>query len=145
MAKTEKNAYLYDGFINEVKGSLNTGVSEESINKSVNEYLDENPVISEQIYSTEERVIGKWINGKPIYRKVINTGEVLINNTWTKIGSISDVECIINHSAIGSGNNTIAKTCPMVEIDSAGNIMAIVFSYDFTISTLIIEYTKTTD
>lgn len=37
-----------------------------------------------EIYSTDEQIVGKWINGKPLYRKVIKTtmAETLSNGTY---------------------------------------------------------------
>lgn len=46
------------------------------------------PGVSNNVYSTEETVIGTWIDGKPIYRKVIltNTGEPSGTlRTWTVV------------------------------------------------------------
>jgi hypothetical protein len=53
---------------------------------------------SEHTYSTEEQVIGTWIDGKTIYEKTIDLGEtVSISNTnWTQTGvDISYVDTLI--------------------------------------------------
>jgi hypothetical protein len=40
--------------------------------------------IDSATYSTEEQVVGTWINGKPLYRKVVPFG-ALPNNTYKEI------------------------------------------------------------
>ena len=45
-------------------------------------------------YSTEEQVIGEWIDGKPIYQKTYNLSSVSLN-TWTEFGDASLVDCNI--------------------------------------------------
>lgn len=46
----------------------------------------EDVVEKSNTYSTNEQIIGTWINGKPIYRKVVNIG-VLPNNTTKTVNS----------------------------------------------------------
>ena len=54
------------------------------------------------LYDTEEKIIGKWINGKPLYQKVINLSETIVlhSSVWTNIimiekkKKIIDIECI---------------------------------------------------
>lgn len=45
-------------------------------------------------YSIEEIIIGEWIDGSPIYRKVINFGP-LVNNTTKRVEIGSNVKQII--------------------------------------------------
>ena len=43
------------------------------------------PITDRDIYSTSETIVGTWINGKPIYRKVINITSQFslpVNGTW---------------------------------------------------------------
>jgi hypothetical protein len=60
------------------------------------------------IYSTEEIVIGKWIEGSPIYRKVIEieafTGELIIDTSGLSISIFLKTEAVIFISA--GHNNT---------------------------------------
>lgn len=98
------------------------------------------------LYDTKEKVIGKWINGKPLYQKVINLFETIVlqSYVWTNVFMIEnmekiiDIECIIG-TVLNDGrlrwnclNNYI---CGAAEEDN------------FTIDscTIIIQYTKTTD
>lgn len=46
-------------------------------------------------YSTEEQVIGKWIDGKPLYRKVISSNFASTVNSQKTIGTIKDFNVIV--------------------------------------------------
>ncbi len=55
-----------------------------------------NEVYNNNIFSTAETIIGKWINGKSIYRKVIDFG-ALPNNTQKNLNhNISNVDIFTN-------------------------------------------------
>lgn len=57
-------------------------------------------------YSTDEIVIGKWIDGKAIYRKVVKGTMGTITNAWKTIGSISsDFDEIINIYGSSKGSD----------------------------------------
>lgn len=45
------------------------------------------------IYSTEEHVVGKWIDGKPIYEKTISNINISVTST-TKVYTIQDLSSI---------------------------------------------------
>ena len=105
-----------------------------------------------QIYSYDETPIGTWVNGKPLYRKIIKTS---VNQGVQKIydvsnmnlddiirmdGSISQSVGSIVHIPYGTGSNDFAviyypKSSNQIEINTtrAG------------IVNIILEYTKTTD
>lgn len=108
------------------------------------------------IYSTDEIVIGKWINGKPIYRKVIATGNLTNNSAKNIPHGIDNVEQITQVTGFVNYNTTVL---PLPYNNSFGNIsygiaihattsLITIYSYsDFSTSTgyIILEYTKTTD
>lgn len=60
-------------------------------------------VVAGEVYSTEERVVGTWIDGKPLYQKTLTFNDVPIgtSDTWISIVSVSDlsidmmVNCIV--------------------------------------------------
>ena len=107
------------------------------------------------IYSLTETVIGKWIDGKPIYRKVIPFTEVTTSNTT--IGTTSDLEHLVH----------LTGSAYSVQYDQFYNIPNVHSSiYDYYINCLIyqdnvllrmgpsitsidgfviVEYTKSTD
>ena len=101
-------------------------------------------------YSTTEEVVGTWINGKPIYRKVIQTtaydGQVILSDAnctlvryewYTQIDGVK----FIKMPAPNTGN------AALWQLDN-GNV---VFNFPSSSSvagkqaTCILEYTKTTD
>ena len=108
-------------------------------------------------YSTEEKVIGEWIDGKPIYRKVF----IDPNNSWSAhnniIGSITNfkeptsIKAIAFNDIALSGwveNNEGGETRCYAYIKSNGEVHF--YRYDITDGVdypkkVIIEYTKTTD
>ena len=106
-------------------------------------------------YSTEEKVIGKWIDGKPLYRKTIE-GIVSKSNENVIIGTIPNIETVAKKYGQGlSGglywtdldlkySDTISSIIQIAKAD--GQIIA-VFSSAFLGFPfhLTIEYTKTTD
>ena len=113
-------------------------------------------------YSTSEIKTNKmWINGKPIYRKVITTTQEVINDTTISHG-ISNVDLIYIEKAfiINSSNNGISWTLPInlygtttTTIDKIGvsvDKSKVLFKCDSTWSNswnkvIVLEYTKTTD
>lgn len=52
------------------------------------------------VYSTKEQIIGNWINGKPIYRKIITGSLVNVGNDWTSITNINNVDEVINLNGV---------------------------------------------
>ena len=104
-----------------------------------------------QIYSTDEQVIGKWINGKPIYRKVveyINFGKYSISdlNADTFINIIAMSKRVVGgkyvfvppyfQSAGGDNWNYYLEGNDLVIRGGLDGNVAFCFIY---------EYTKTTD
>lgn len=101
-----------------------------------------------QIYSTDERVIGKWTNGKPIYRKVIvlDNNLTLQANSWNSshLATIPNVELVVNSLGLIPGGVT-----SQIRVGISGNgelsIMNPYSSFSIEIRNIVLEYTKTTD
>lgn len=104
------------------------------------------------VYSTEETVIGKWIDGKPIYRKVFTgttatfstyASETLISFYTEKIinayGYIIDSSNNIEHLVPSSTSKVLRRNESLIRLDTTLTELA---SQPYT---LIVEYTKTTD
>lgn len=118
------------------------------------------------VYSTEEQRIGTWINGKPLYRIVIKatTPAASSENTSTEVASYSaNVEEVVRCNAIitsGTGQKTIAPYY-YTNVDRAwvgynpSNYTNVQFKNTVRMmvgtalvskpTTIILEYTKTTD
>lgn len=112
-------------------------------------------------YSTTEKKIGTWINGKPLYRKVITTTNTITNDS-TIPHNISNVDIIYIKTAFFY-NESYGKISWQLPIDLYGTSNTItdrvgaavgtdniIFKCDTSWSTtwtkyIVLEYTKTTD
>lgn len=112
---------------------------------------------SEEVYSTEEVKIGTWIDGKPLYRKVLSLTTPSTTNS-TKIANFDKTFIIKNYygNAFISASNQLLpinfyftdvyKIATYV-VNNSGEIYMKIGSeaYRNQQATLTIEYTKTTD
>lgn len=108
---------------------------------------------SEVNYSTEEQVIGTWIDGKPLYQKTYQFNGSL-GRTYTVLDADltkDEVRCTAS-SFIISGSSIIFSTnilnnssCTIGYNPSVGLYLENYSSYTITKATVTIEYTKTTD
>ena len=57
------------------------------------------------LYSTDEKIVGRWIDGKPIYQKTINFTTPSSINTDSKILTISNGETVIDFHGTISRND----------------------------------------
>jgi hypothetical protein len=126
--------------INELKGNIDT--------------LDERGV-----YSTTEKVVGEWIDGKPLYRKVLTTTitsssaiEIPLNITNLKrIYNISGIVTNISNGGTGSVFTLPSYRGPSgttgIQIYASNMVVNIAPESDRTGYDVyvIVEYTKTTD
>lgn len=137
-----------DGKISNTSGTSQTiGYSQEYVNNAL---LD--------VYSTTETRIGTWIDGKPLYRKVINAGTITTTNT--QIGSITNPKYIV--SIRGTAHSTALSNqtynIPNVHENMASYYINVLINngnevrlrFGSGISQLenvyvVLEYTKTTD
>ena len=97
------------------------------------------------IYSTDEHIVGSWINGKPIYQKVIPFITTLNNYIWVETPElINDKEQILQTFGI----STTSYISLMGNIDRNDSAYVRVWNLRnmiFPITNVIIQYTKTTD
>lgn len=106
-------------------------------------------------YSTEEQVIGTWIDGKPIYRKVINSTCPSELSTWKTLSSNLNADEILSYTGYiefsTSEHKLLANGTPQFtyfQLNKTSNELQIAtldngfFGKPITV---IIEYTKTTD
>ena len=108
-------------------------------------------------YSTDEtKTFSKWIDGKPIYRKVVNLGSLPSNTTNSVTHGISNIDKVIGFNAFGISSDTNTRISIPYPTTDSGNIQAWVDKSSVYIRTTvtswahysgyaIIEYTKTTD
>ena len=100
-------------------------------------------------YSTDEKVIGTWINGKPIYEKTYELSTLLLvaNNEWTNTTiDSSNIQTVIDakgYNADGTFYGTVMadptrSNHTLLGLQTARN------NNTANIKVLVIQYTKTT-
>ena len=125
---------------------------------SVNSYNYAN----ENDYSTSEKIVGTWIDGKPLYQKtftgtVSSSSSITFNNIGATVDTIVDIKPILHND----GQNVIlpffndgmnGKVALVVNDNSISSNKNQYFCYATNLSgmvgktyTLTIQYTKTTD
>ena len=112
------------------------------------------------LYSTDEKMIGQWINGKPLYQKTVDFGALPNATTKEVSANITDIDMLVDMRIFmqgGEGNTKFAQSIPYVSNNSTGAIEAtfnysdtkivILTSRDRTSQTAFVTlwYTKSTD
>ena len=104
-------------------------------------------------YSTTETEVGRWVDGSPLYRKVIDFGALPNNDTKSVATGLSNIQ-LTNISGVFWNSTGIGFTIPTIELASLGNGIQILYnkgdvrvrtgvdrsSYD---GIIILEYIKT--
>ena len=84
-------------------GDLNTlnTTNKSSIVGAINEVYQNNE------YSTEEKIVGKWIDGKPIYRKVVTANSYIekLNTGISNLETMIKMEVLVSQSSNGEWRN----------------------------------------
>lgn len=164
-AKVEIGGTIYDVTPEQYEGTTPLSASNmNAIQDNAEEAIDEVATTLEQLktdvenkhtYSTEEQVIGTWIDGKPIYRKVIystinKSGTVSVQHGIANLGIVTNMYINFNRGDKQMINTRISTDGYDIGLDT---IYADYF--DIAIPTIfgssikyiyaIMEYTKTTD
>lgn len=133
----------------------NTVVTEERLNdfyKGIFPFLGGMPDIlankfsRADLYSTDEKMIGKWIDGKPIYQKTYDNLSIAVTKgTWTTIATLSNVEnfigCVCYFGAVGDRSVLGLSGAQIID----GTSFRIDPTDNRTVTVATIQYTKTTD
>ena len=109
------------------------------------------------IYSTDEQVIGLWLDKKPLYQKTIDCGTLPNNTSKSVAHGISNIDNIVNAYGFAKTPSANQTPLPFVNNTTVGSQVA-VFADDttivlrtsdnktpYTISYVTLQYTKTTD
>lgn len=103
-----------------------------------------NEVNKSNTYSTEEQVVGTWIDGKPVYQKTYTNLGIPVTqaNVWFDIVDVGElnIDTLINCYANPSKTTTMALSA-LVD----GTMLKGFFGTIWMLSTVTIKYTKTTD
>ena len=116
----------------------------------VNEYCD--------YYDTNERIVGRWIDGKPIYQITINCGALPNTRDKEIAHNVSNIDYVINAFGIGinsnngysiiiGGTGTNSNHASDVGLHASRSIIKVKAYDDRSAYTgyVTIQYTKTTD
>lgn len=144
------------GLVGEVTSDINDTNRASAPNaKAVKDYVDNKAV---EIYSTDEIKTNKiWIDGKPIYRKVINMGDLPSNSSKIINHNIKNIDFVTSISGLGvtSTNHYNIPFSPNEAMFSGLSVSMRASSTEISVSANkvvsghtvygIMEYTKTTD
>ena len=109
------------------------------------------------MYSTDEKMIGQWIDGKPLYRKTIHCG-YLPNASYKDVPvSVTNLDALVDIRGI-FGSDGVVATMPYVDAANSENNVSINYrkatsvlrirtaiDYSTFSGAVTIQYTKTTD
>lgn len=106
--------------------------------------------IDRNTYSTSEKRIGTWIDGKPLYRKTFSTTLPLAASTDVTVGTISNASVVTHiYGSVKYGGINWANGTYVTVSENSGSVSV---RQSISGSTLpnaevivVIEYTKTTD
>lgn len=117
-----------------------------------------NKIENKFTYSTSEQEVGTWINGKPIYRKVISqnityyTGDININLNTANIELFTDARVLVDTGTFTSVTYSQPSTSFYIRNfvfrkTANNNTVTVSTNIEGLSGTIyvIIEYTKTTD
>ena len=108
-------------------------------------------------YSTSEKVIGEWIDGKPLYRKTISFGALPNAGTKTVAHGISNLKRVVHMYGYSfRSSDNVHFPLPFVSTTAINCILLDVIASNISITTginrttqtenyITLEYTKTTD
>ena len=109
------------------------------------------------LYSTDEKMIGQWTDGKPLYQRVFDFGALPNKSTKDVLHNISDIDVVVSAIGIAYGANTNFYPIPYTSPDSLGDniLMTVSTTYvrimtgynrsNLTNCYIVLQYTKTTD
>lgn len=100
------------------------------------------------LYSTDEKMIGRWIDGKPLYQKVYTLSSVVTvsNSSFTTISEI-DASTMDRTFNVFGVSESADYSCPMMLTTEEGYFKVMTLRNDNSIRVkyVTLQYTKTTD
>ena len=105
------------------------------------------------VYSTDEKIIGQWLDGKPIYQKIVDCGALPNNSSKSVQHGITNLDKCVYYTGISIG--PITCKMPYIPTSSSGIIALWITNTSVEIATnsdrstyaayVTLQYTKTTD
>lgn len=149
--------------------NTDSGLTAENVQDAIDEELGKIDILSNSFetlaeYSTTEKVIGKWTDGKPLYRKVIPFDSVEMSTSATTNGNVVSLPANVSNCRIvggeihASGNTNYSYMLPTQYNTNGQTWLFVSYQYGSLRGSstesavrqsasgyVIIEYTKTTD
>lgn len=104
------------------------------------------------LYDTTEKIVGRWIDGKPIYQNTFSVGQRMAwrdgsidRGSLTISAPVSGVEHIISTLAIGEYPNGGTVSVAHVDTVTNGSNWLLYASDNVYVTYLVAQYTKTND
>jgi len=72
------------------------GLNTDDINDIVSGEISNGFVQSQTCYSTEEQIVGKWIDGKPLYQKTFTGTTSTTTSSDSVAGTITNLDTLVN-------------------------------------------------
>lgn len=102
-----------------------------------------------EYYSTDERCVGTWTNGKPLYQKTYTGLSISLGtNSWTTLTgvTITNGEDLVKAECYGEYTEQYLLNCTKVHLDSGtGTVEVRNIEASTTLTAITLTYTKTTD
>ena len=95
------------------------------------------------VYSTEEKIVGTWIDGKPIYRLVIPINFYYTDSMRDVATDIYNISHVIK--CYGVDYNNVHGSLYLRGWSKNGKLQAMAEYHSGSCTHVIFEYTKTTD
>lgn len=90
-------------------------------------------------YSTDEQIVGTWIDGKTLYQKVVTGLSINVTNEWTNALALSGIDTLVTAIARSDYGQ-----CEIRSQYYNNNIQLCTATGTQSVSSLIIQYTKAT-
>ena len=102
-----------------------------------------------EYYSTDERCVGTWTNGKPLYQKTYTGLSISLGtNSWTTLTgvTITNGEDLVKAECYGEYTEQYLLNCTKVHLDSGtGTVEVRNTEASTTLTAITLTYTKSTD
>lgn len=115
-------------------------------------YQDDSTIVVPAVhYTTDEQVVGTWIDGRPIYMKCFQLSNYqLVRSAWTTINDVEvpNIDDVVEITVSGyDTDNQYPALGGLLSMRFNGNKLQYFLNIDFPIyvKTIILRYTKTTD
>jgi len=114
---------------------------------STKKYVDDS-IKASKTYSTEETVVGTWIDGKPLYRKVIQTDTVNLSAGTHNLADL-DASCLVKSLRCllygPTGQFVLGSDTSEIHHKNDKIVAKTTIDWGSGYVEIVVEYTKTTD